>query len=208
MRLFITVVLYQKYEIFTLPYAFTLQEILLFIRIPFPFMKRLHPYFIAILALISLITPTCGQSTRNVPEKNNLSLTEAEWKAKLPADAFEVLRNKGTERPFSGDYDDHWDAGTYVCRGCGAELFSSETKFDAGCGWPSFYKTLNKTGIREIEDFSHGMYRIEVQCARCGGHLGHVFPDGPEPTGLRYCINSVSLGFRKKQDNPNPKGSR
>lgn len=169
-------------------------------------MNHIPSIFLSLLTATLLFSSACGQSTRAVPEKANLPLSEAQWKAKLPADAYEVLRNKGTERPFSGAYDDHWEAGTYVCRGCGAELFASDTKFDAGCGWPSFYKTLNKTGIREVEDFSHGMHRIEVQCANCGGHLGHVFPDGPEPTGLRYCINSVSLGFQKKQEKPKGTG--
>lgn len=126
--------------------------------------------------------------------------TEAEWKEKLSAEEYRVLREKGTERAHTGAYDQHWDSGIYVCKGCGTELFTSETKFDAHCGWPSFYKGIDKSKIKEVADNSYGMSRIEVQCANCGGHLGHVFNDGPEPTGLRYCINSVSLGFEKKKD--------
>ncbi len=131
--------------------------------------------------------------------KDSLPKTDAEWKAKLSEEEYHVLREKGTERPYSGEYETNWDSGTYVCKGCGIELFSSTTKFDAGCGWPSFYKSIDSSKVKEITDNSHGMRRIEVVCANCGGHLGHVFNDGPEPTGLRYCINSVSLGFEKKK---------
>ena len=125
--------------------------------------------------------------------------TEEEWKNALGDEAFRVLRLKGTERPFTSEYETLWEAGTYVCKGCGQELFSSETKFDAGCGWPSFYKGIDSSRIKEIPDLSHGMNRVEVVCSACGGHLGHVFTDGyGQPTGLRYCINGVSLGFKKK----------
>lgn len=147
---------------------------------------------------VGLVQQACGQQKMKNTKENTLVLSESEWKQKLKPEEYEVLREKGTEQPYTGEYEDHWEAGTYVCKGCGAELFASDTKFDAGCGWPSFYKSLHKTGIREVEDFTHGMHRIEVQCAHCGGHLGHVFPDGPQPTGMRYCINSVSLGFKKK----------
>jgi methionine-R-sulfoxide reductase len=122
---------------------------------------------------------------------------EDEWRNVLTAEQFHVLRQKGTERAFSGKYWDHHEPGTYVCAGCGAELFTSGTKFDSGCGWPSFYESIDPSKVQEHTDTSHGMRRIEVTCARCGGHLGHVFPDGPRPTGLRYCINSVSVDFRK-----------
>lgn len=125
--------------------------------------------------------------------------TEAEWLSELGEEAYRVLRQKGTERPHSGVFNTMWEPGVYVCKGCGEELFTSETKFDAGCGWPSFYEGINKDNIIEKSDYSHGMNRVEVLCANCGGHLGHVFTDGyGTPTGLRYCINSVSLGFKKK----------
>ncbi len=127
--------------------------------------------------------------------------TEKEWRETLGPEAYRVLREKGTERPFTSEFETNWDAGVYVCKGCGAELFESQTKFDAGCGWPSFYQSIDKSAVREIIDKSHGMIRTEVVCAACGGHLGHVFNDGyDQPTGLRYCINGVSLGFKKKED--------
>jgi len=130
---------------------------------------------------------------------DSIPSTEAGWKAKLSTEEYRVLREKGTERAGTGEYDKHWDSGVYICKGCGAELFTSETKFDAHCGWPSFYQGIDKSKIKEVLDTSFGMTRTEVQCANCGGHLGHVFNDGPEPTGMRYCINSVSLGFEKKK---------
>lgn len=124
--------------------------------------------------------------------------SEAEWKSKLTPEQFTVLREKGTERPFTGKFEAHWEPGVYTCAACGNELFLSDTKFDAGCGWPSFYEALDKTKIIERIDKTHGMMRTEIVCAKCGGHLGHVFNDGPNPTGLRYCVNSLSLDFNKK----------
>ncbi|MFP6583193.1 MAG: peptide-methionine (R)-S-oxide reductase MsrB [Candidatus Hydrogenedentota bacterium] len=118
---------------------------------------------------------------------------EAGWEAKLDSEQFRVLRNKGTEPAFAGKYCETKSDGTYACAGCGQRLFQSETKFESGTGWPSFFSPVNQEAITEIDDNSHGMLRTEVVCSRCQGHLGHVFPDGPAPTGLRYCLNSVSL---------------
>jgi peptide-methionine (R)-S-oxide reductase len=109
-----------------------------------------------------------------------------------------VLRNSATERPFTGELLHNKDTGMYQCAGCGADLFASDTKFDSGSGWPSFYDVANSANVETHEDRTHGMVRTEVTCARCGGHLGHVFPDGPNPTGLRYCINSCALNFEKQ----------
>lgn len=128
----------------------------------------------------------------------NISHSDEEWKNILSKEQFDILRKKGTERPFTGKFEKHWEDGIYVCAGCGNELFKSDSKFDAGCGWPSFYESLDKTKIVEKLDTSHFMTRTEIVCANCGGHLGHVFPDGPKPTGLRYCVNSLSLDFKKK----------
>ncbi len=130
------------------------------------------------------------------PEIVKIEKTDAEWKARLSELEYHVLRQAGTERAFSGKYWDNHEEGIYNCKACGLPLFDSKTKFESGTGWPSFYEPVNKGNVIEKSDHSYGMVRVEVLCARCDGHLGHVFDDGPEPTGLRYCMNSVSLDFK------------
>ncbi len=167
-------------------------------------------FLIFSLITISMLFYSCGgqkssslnESESNIMENKNtfeVQKSEQEWMEQLGSEAFAVLRKKGTERPFSSEFETTWDSGTYVCKGCDQELFYSNTKFDAGCGWPSFYQAIDKSKVKEIADYSHGMSRVEVVCSKCGGHLGHVFTDGyGQPTGLRYCINGISLGFKKK----------
>jgi len=129
---------------------------------------------------------------------DRITKTEAEWKKELTPEQYAVLRQKGTERAFTGAYWATKDQGVYHCAGCGEVLFASDTKFDSGCGWPSFYTPMSSNVVTEASDQTHGMVRTEVLCSKCGGHLGHVFDDGPQPTGLRYCINSASLKFDKQ----------
>lgn len=140
-----------------------------------------------------------GTGTKETsPKIPKVVKTEAEWRKILSADAFYVLRKKGTERAFTGRYNNFKGKGVYRCAGCGLDLFASSTKFDSGTGWPSFWAPIAKDNVHQETDMTFGVKRIEVLCARCDGHLGHVFDDGPRPTGLRYCMNSVSLKFVKK----------
>ena len=131
------------------------------------------------------------------PEK--MVRTEAEWRAQLTPEQYKILREKATERPFTGALTQNHETGNYHCSGCGTLLFLSGAKFDSGCGWPSFMLPAGSKAVEEHDDNTFGMRRVEVTCARCGGHLGHVFPDGPTPTGLRYCINSASLTFTRQE---------
>ena len=124
--------------------------------------------------------------------------SDADWKAQLDPMQYQVARHAATERPFSGKYWDHWSAGQYNCVGCGTPLFEADTKFDAGCGWPSYSKSITSEVIERVEDRAHGMVRVEVRCNKCGSHLGHVFNDGPMPSGERFCINSAAIDFKPR----------
>ena len=130
---------------------------------------------------------------------DKIQLTEEEWRARLGPERYHILRQAGTERAFTGEYEQNKAEGMYYCAGCGAPLFSSKTKYNSGSGWPSYYEPVASDAVEELRDGSHGMRRTEVRCAKCEGHLGHVFPDGPQPTGLRYCINSASLDFKPEE---------
>ena len=175
------------------------------------------PLFIAALRAATTLLSSCsaqetpsGDQTDAVADSVKVQKSEAEWKEELPHMACFVLREKGTERAFTGEFWDHHDKGVYRCAGCGQALFDSDHKFESGTGWPSFFQPAEGTAVLEEEDDSWGMRRVEVLCSACGGHLGHVFDDGPKPTGLRYCINSAALSFDKEdtEDKENAQGIR
>jgi peptide-methionine (R)-S-oxide reductase len=166
------------------------------------------------LLMLAVILQQCSYSQSNTPKKENMdtskkntvyshtdsskvNISDEEWRKILPADVYEIAREKGTERPWTSKFEDFKEVGTYYCAACGNPLFKSDTKFESGCGWPSFYQPITKGSIIYAPDNTHGMQRTEVMCGRCKAHLGHVFDDGPPPTGLRYCINGVVLDFEK-----------
>lgn len=154
---------------------------------------------ILLIALV-LATPAISQEKtgKTMNKEDKITKTEEQWKAELSDEQYRILRGCGTEAPFTGKYYKNKEDGKYYCAACGALLFESSTKYDSGSGWPSFYAPAKNDNIIEIRDTSYGMERIEIKCATCKGHLGHVFPDGPKPTGLRYCVNSASLDFKKE----------
>lgn len=184
-------------------------------------MKKMKPVSrLILLVAITGILQQCSYSQNNpsakkttmmdTSQKNNpvysntdtsqVTMSDEEWKKILPADVYYIARMKGTERPWTSKFENFKEAGTYYCAACGNPLFKSNTKFDSGCGWPSFYEPISKGSIIYTPDHTHGMTRTETQCGRCKAHLGHVFDDGPPPTGLRYCINGVVLDFQKAQE--------
>jgi methionine-R-sulfoxide reductase len=156
---------------------------------------------IILLLTCCSVLASCQNNTKTINQKpavmetDKVVKTEEEWKKILTPEQYNILRQKGTEAPFSGKYDQTFEKGTYTCAACGYELFTSDQKFDSHCGWPSFDNEIAGDRVKKVKDFSHGMIRTEILCARCGGHLGHIFDDGPTATGNRYCVNSVSINF-------------
>jgi peptide-methionine (R)-S-oxide reductase len=164
---------------------------------------RMQKNTMILILTLGLIFPACSQSEKDtgLPDHTVYKVvkTEEEWRKQLTPIQYEVLREKGTEVAFTGEYWDNHKKGTYVCAACQLPLFDSKTKFESGTGWPSFYQPIEEKAVLKIEDTSYGMVREEIACSQCGGHLGHVFEDGPQPTGLRYCMNSASLKFVQKK---------
>jgi len=162
-------------------------------------------FVISLGIIIASINISCAQQnsaenqSKGKPMTEKIQKSDKEWKEILTPEQYKVLREKGTEKPFTGQYWNFDEKGVYRCAACGQILFKSDTKFDAGCGWPSFYDIVNSKNVITKDDYSFGMHRIEVICSNCGGHLGHLFDDGPKPTGQRYCINSASLKFEKEK---------
>lgn len=162
-------------------------------------------YKLVLFGLMLAIASCTAQDKGIVSKKENkmnfeIYKSENDWKKSLTPEAYSVLRDKSTERPFSGKFNLYFEDGNYTCMACGNVLFKSDDKFKSECGWPSFSDVADKSAIKEVPDTTHGMIRTEVVCAKCGGHLGHIFNDGPTPNGLRYCINSVSLDFKKDEE--------
>jgi len=156
------------------------------------------------MALVAMLAATAAAGPAPDKGKTNVEKSDQQWKKELTSEQFSVLRCSATEAPFTGKYWNNHAKGIYLCAGCGAPLFTSEAKFDSGSGWPSYFQPINGAAIREKVDSSHGMTRTEILCAKCGGHLGHVFRDGPAPTGLRYCVNSAALDFKPATKDAKP----